>query len=76
MKVLLKIVLSLLITASYALASGGAEGEGLGFMAILFIAFGVLIVMFQFVPGLMLFGAMLKGIFSPSDKKAPVTNSK
>lgn len=76
MKTTLKIVLSLLVTATYALAAGGTEAEGLGFMTILFIAFGVLIVMFQFVPGLMLFATMLRGIFSPRDKKAPAINSK
>ena len=76
MKTLLKIVLSLLVTVSYSLASEGTQVEGLGFMATLFIAFGVLIIMFQFIPGLLLLGGMLKGIFSPADKKVPVSNSK
>jgi hypothetical protein len=39
-------------------------------MATFFIAFGVLIVMFQFVPGVMLFIGMLKGLFSSTQKKA------
>lgn len=76
MKTSLQIVLSLLVTASCAMAAGGTEAEGLGFLATLFIAFGVLIVMFQFIPGLILLGGMLKAIFSTSDKKVPVTNSK
>jgi uncharacterized membrane protein len=76
MKTIIKIVLSLLVTVSYALASEGAEVEGLGLMATFFIAFGVMIVMFQFIPGLLLLSGMLKGIFSPSDKKTTVANSK
>jgi hypothetical protein len=76
MKTLSTIVLSLLVTASIALASGSTEVEGLGLMAALFIAFGVLIVLNQLIPGLILFGAMLKGIFSPTDKKVPNESSK
>lgn len=71
MKTLSMIALSLLTTVSNALASGGAEAEGLGLMTALFVAFGVLIVLQQFVPGLMLLGGMLKGMFSPTAKKVP-----
>jgi hypothetical protein len=76
MKTISTIVLSLLVTVSYALASGSAEVEGLGLMGAFFIAFGVLIVLHQFIPGLMLLGGMLKGIFSPTGKKAPNVSSK
>jgi hypothetical protein len=76
MKNIIKIVLSLLVTVSYALASEGSKVEGLGLMATFFIAFGVMIVIFQFIPGLLLLSGMLKGIFSTSVKKVPVTNSK
>jgi hypothetical protein len=76
MKTLSTIVLSLLLTVSFALASGGTEIEGLGLMGALFIAFGVFIVLYQFIPGLMLLGGMLKGIFSPADKKATNISSK
>jgi hypothetical protein len=69
MKKMSTIVLSLLVTVSYALASGGTEVEGLGPMTAFFIAFGVLIVMYQFIPGLMLFGEMLKGVFLQVDRK-------
>ena len=75
MKTMLTTVLSLLVSVSCALAAEGAEVESLGFMTTFFIAFGVLIVMFQFIPCLLLLGGMLKGIFSPSDKKVPVANS-
>jgi len=63
-------LLSLMITASAALAAGrGTEGEGMGMFAALFIAFGILIVLFQFIPGIMLLVGMLKGIFSANEKK-------
>jgi hypothetical protein len=76
MKTMSIIVLSLLVTVSYAWASGGAEVEGMGLMAAFFIAFGVLIVLYQFIPGLMLIGGMLKEIFSPTEEKATGVSSK
>lgn len=75
MKTISTIVLSLLVTVSNALASGGAEVESLGLMAALFIVFGVLIVLHQFIPGLMLLGGMLRGIFSSTDKKVSNVSS-
>ncbi|GFE60745.1 hypothetical protein [Geobacter sp. AOG2] len=67
-------LLSLMITATRALAAGGvSEGEGLGLLATFFIAFGILIVMFQFIPGVMLFVGMLKGLFSASDVESRET---
>lgn len=68
MKAATATVLSLIITVTQALASGGGESEGMSLLATFFIAFGVLIVLFQFIPGIMLFGGMLKGLFS-SEKK-------
>ncbi|GFE61882.1 hypothetical protein [Geobacter sp. AOG2] len=66
---------SLMITAGSALAAGGgAEGEGLSMFGALFIAFGILIVLFQFIPGIMLLVGMLKGIFSANEKKAHNVN--
>jgi hypothetical protein len=75
MKTISTIVLSLLVTVSYALASGETDVEGLGLMAAFFIAFSVLIVLYQLIPGLMLLGGMLKGVFSNSDKKARSASS-
>lgn len=69
-------LLSLIITAGWALAAGrGAEGEGLGMFGSLFIAFGILIVLFQFVPGIFLLVGMLKGIFSASENKPKETTA-
>lgn len=63
-------LLSLIITATRAMAAGGGtESEGLGLLATFFIAFGILIVLFQFIPGIMMFVGMLKGIFSADDEK-------
>lgn len=75
MKTLSIIILSLLASISYALASGGTEVEGLGLMTSFFIVFGVLIVLNQFIPGLMLIGGLLKGLFSSIDEKATDANS-
>lgn len=70
MKVMYATILSLLIAGTQALASGnGGNSEGLGFMATLFIGFGVLIILFQTVPALLLLAGMVKGVLSSSDKK-------
>lgn len=69
MKTFSIIGLLLLVSISYALASGGTEVEGLGPMTAFFIAFGVLIVLYQFIPGLMLFAEMLKKVFLSTARK-------
>jgi len=70
MRVISALLVSLIITASQALAAGGVpEGEGLGLLAIFFIGFGVMIVLFQFIPGVMLMAGMLKGLFSLGHKE-------
>jgi len=71
MKVMSAAILSLMIAGTQVLASGnnGESSEGLGFMATLFIGFGVLIILFQTVPAILLLTGMLKGLFSSADKK-------
>lgn len=76
MKTLSIIVLSLLASISYALASGGTEVEGLGLMTSLFIAFGILIALHQFIPGLVLIGRLLKELFPSIDGKVTDAGSK
>jgi hypothetical protein len=76
MKTLSMIVLFLLVTVSCAWAAGGIEVEGLGLMTSFFIAFGVLIVMYQFIPGLMLIGRLIKELFTSIDGKATDASSK
>ena len=71
MKTLSALIVSMLLTVTQALASGNAgSGEGLGFLAILFIGFGALILVFQTVPAILLFAGMIKGLLSPANKKA------
>ncbi|MBC7963914.1 MAG: hypothetical protein H7Y05_13345 [Steroidobacteraceae bacterium] len=70
MKTITATLLSLIISAAQAFASSGAaEGEELSLLAIGFISFGVLIVLFQFVPALLLIGGMVAGLFKAGEKK-------
>lgn len=62
-----------LLGGSTALAAGGAHAQGLSVLVILFLAFGAVIVVFQAIPGLLLFFSMLRGLFTaPSGKRTPV----
>ena len=49
--------------ATSAVAASGAGDEGSGFFLYLFIAMISSIIALQFIPGLVLFFGMLKGIF-------------
>lgn len=69
MKIISTFGLFLLVSISYALAAGNTEVEGLGPMTAFFISFGVMIVLYQFIPGFMLFAAMLKRILPSSAGK-------
>lgn len=70
MKTIIATTLSLLITATKVLAIGNTgTGEGLGLLATFLIAFGILVVLFQLLPGLMLFAGMVKGLFSSAENK-------
>ncbi|GLI37409.1 hypothetical protein KI811_13130 [Geobacter hydrogenophilus] len=59
-----------LIVASIAFAASGAESDGSGILLALFIGIGALIIVFQMLPGLALFGSMLKGLFSGKDAES------
>ncbi len=70
MKVLIAMVLSLLITVTQALASGGGEGRAeLSLLTMLFMGFGALIIVFQLVPAVILLGGMIRGLVSPAEKE-------
>ena len=70
MKFIPATVLSLMITGTQALASAGdANSEGMGLLATFFVAFAVLVVLFQFLPGMTLLMGILKGIFAPESKR-------
>lgn len=61
-----------LVVAGTLLISGVADVEGSGMMAKLFLVFLAAVIVVQVIPGLMLFGAMLKGVFSLFSKKVKV----
>jgi len=59
------------VLAGTLLISGIADvSEGSGVMAKIFLFFLGAIIVVQVIPGIMLFGAMLKGIYSMFGKKA------
>ena len=74
MKTITTFLLLLLVSVAYALPSAGTEIEGLGPMTAFFIAFGILIVFSQFIPGLRLFAEMLRKIFLSTDRKVTDTS--
>ncbi len=77
MKTMSATILSLLIAGTQAMASGnGGNSEGLGFMATLFIGFGVLIILFQTVPAVILLTGMVKGLLASADKKTAEATGK
>ncbi|MDK9718973.1 MAG: hypothetical protein OEL57_13880 [Trichlorobacter sp.] len=53
-------------TSAYA-ASAGVGGEEAGLLIWALIGFGVLVVMMQAVPAMVMLYAMLKGVFAPAD---------
>ena len=59
-----------LVAAGTLLISGVADvSEGSGVMAKMFLFFLGAVIVVQVIPGLMLFGAMLKGLYSMFSKK-------
>jgi hypothetical protein len=65
MKAISAATMSLIATATKAMAATEANGsEGMGMLAMFFIGFGVLVVLFQFVPGIMLLTGIVKGLFT------------
>ncbi|HTY20544.1 MAG TPA: hypothetical protein VMC44_02795 [Geobacteraceae bacterium] len=73
------LITTILVTFGWiatALAAGGTVAKGSSLLLILFLGFFALIVVFQFIPGLVLFFSMLKGLFSAAPKKATATHDK
>ncbi|TRZ53732.1 hypothetical protein D4S03_01345 [bacterium] len=69
MKILMKILAVIAVWATPALASKDAETMGGSLLVLLFLGFGALIVVFQMIPGLLLFVSMLKGLFVSAENK-------
>jgi hypothetical protein len=65
----LRTLIAMLAWIPPAMAAGAEESEGSGFLVTLFLGFGAMIIIFQLLPSLILFGSMLRGLVS---RKSPV----
>lgn len=63
-----------LMIAGSAFADTGAGADENGWLWMLFLGFGALIVVFQLVPSMILFGSMLKGLFGSPIKESPTAS--
>jgi hypothetical protein len=70
MKAILTTLAVTLATVTPALAANANAAKGSSILLIIFLGFGALIVVFQFIPGMVLFFSMLKGLFTATPKKA------
>ncbi len=68
MKTIIKSLFAVLLAVVPALASGGKDGGEVSFFVVAFFAFGALILVFQLVPGLVLFATMIKELFTRAPK--------
>jgi len=73
-KALLLSILSLCPLAAFAAET--AQHESSSLLLILFVGFFALIVVFQLVPAILMFGGMVKGLFAPKDRVAKSSNVK
>lgn len=67
-RLILNVALMMAGFSGYAWAAGEAGGGG-GMLAKLFLVFLATIIVFQLIPGLVLFGSMLKGLFTRSSSE-------
>ena len=61
---------ALVAATTPAFASGSPEPAGTGLLVVLFVAFGLAIVLLQLVPGAVLLGSLVKTLVSDSQKKS------
>ena len=74
---LITVLTAIMVKATPALASSGQETMGTSLLVLLFLGFGVLIVVCQLIPSLVLFCSMLKGLFDSAAKNTmPKTGAK
>lgn len=64
MKNYIKLTTALTLAATYANAASSATSDDNSLLVKIFLAFAAIIIVFQLIPGIVLFGSMLKGIFS------------
>lgn len=72
---IIQTTLLLLAGTPPAFAADGAGSEG-KLLLFLFLSFGALIIVFQCIPGLMMFVGLLKGLFGPRrEEPAPAVEA-
>ena len=72
-----KAIALILCSAPTAFAASGAENDGTGLFFWIFVGFAALIVAFQFLPGILMFLGMAKGLASSVSKEtAEATGTK
>ena len=77
MKLIITVLTAIMVKATPALASSGQEAMGTSLLVLLFLGFGVLIIVCQLIPSLVLFCSMLKGLFDGAAKNTmPKTGAK
>lgn len=67
MRTLISFLISLGCTST-AFAASGADQDGTGIFFWLFVGLASMIISFQFIPGILMFVGMAKGIFSKTVK--------
>jgi hypothetical protein len=75
MGTLMRTVILILASVTTTLAANGSVVKGSSILLILFLGFAALIIVFQFIPGLVLFTTLLKSLFTLVPKKATETSS-
>lgn len=76
MRTLINAILVTLGWVAPALAANEGLAKGSSFLLLLFLGFFALIVVFQFIPGMVLLVSMLKGVFSSATRKEHAVNEK
>jgi hypothetical protein len=71
----MRTVILILASVTTALAANGSIEKGSSILLILFLGFAALIIVFQFIPGLVLLATLLKSLFTRAPKKATETLS-
>jgi hypothetical protein len=69
-------LLVFICSVSTAFAANGVEKGESSLFLILFLGFGALIIVFQMIPGVLLFFSMLRGLFSAAPKETALAAEK
>jgi hypothetical protein len=69
-------LLVFICSVSTAFAASGVEKGESSLFLILFLGFGALIIVFQMIPGVLLFFSMLRGLFTSAPKETALAADK